>query len=125
MLYFHANSAIGAGERHFYRTTSYKYGLVSYFYLRNVKSYIVKLMKLPATSIYKRLLVDSGGYQTKSLGSIIDIDEYSDYCMYLDELHKNSNIGMRYVQIDVVGDPKKTLLNYEYMLKKGLKPLPV
>lgn len=66
-----------------------------------------------------RFLLDSGAFTAWKAGKKIAVD---DYCRFIE--------GMpfppwRYFALDVVGDPKGTLRNYELMLKRGFKPVPI
>lgn len=68
---------------------------------------------------YCRFLLDSGAFSCDTLGIKITVD---DYCRFLDELPVKP---WRYFMLDVVGDPDGTLRNYEIMLKRGYRPIPV
>lgn len=66
-----------------------------------------------------RVVVDSGAFTAWKAGKPIALD---DYCRFLEGL---STPPWRYFTLDVVGDAKGTLANYEIMLKRGFKPVPI
>lgn len=66
-----------------------------------------------------RFLLDSGAFSCDTLGIKITVD---DYCRFLDNLPVKP---WRYFMLDVVGDPEKTIKNYEIMLSRGYTPIPV
>jgi len=66
-----------------------------------------------------RLVIDSGAFTAWKAGKPIALD---DYCRFLEELPITP---WRYFTLDVVGDAKGTLANYETMLKRGFKPVPI
>lgn len=66
-----------------------------------------------------RLLLDSGAFTAWKTGKPIALD---DYCKFLEALPIEP---FRYFMLDVVGDPDATLKNYETMLKRGFKPVPI
>jgi hypothetical protein len=66
-----------------------------------------------------RLLVDSGAFTAWKAGKQIELD---DYCRFLESLAVEP---WRYFTLDVVGDPEGTLNNYETLLKRGFKPVPI
>jgi hypothetical protein len=69
-----------------------------------------------------RLLVDSGAFTAWKAGKPIKLD---DYCRYLDGLISSPTPPWRYFALDVIGDPGRTLSNYQTMLARGFKPIPV
>lgn len=66
-----------------------------------------------------RLLVDSGAFTAWKAGKQIELD---DYCRFLESLPVDP---WRYFTLDVVGNPEGTLSNYETLLKRGFKPVPI
>ena len=66
-----------------------------------------------------RFVLDSGAFTAWKTGKPIDLD---DYCRFLEGLPLKP---WRYFTLDVIGDPKGTLRNYETMLKRGFKPVPI
>ena len=62
--------------------------------------------------------LDSGAFSAWSIGKKIDIYTYRDYL----KIHKD--IFTVYANLDVIGDPKKTLKNQKIIEEVGLKPLP-
>lgn len=66
-----------------------------------------------------RLLIDSGAFTAWKAGSTISID---DYCRFIESLPVKP---WRYFTLDVVGNPKGTLENYQIMLKRGFSPVPI
>ena len=66
-----------------------------------------------------RLLIDSGAFTAWKSGNPIALD---DYCRFLETLPVEP---WRYFALDVVGDPAGTMRNYEAMLKRGFKPMPI
>jgi hypothetical protein len=66
-----------------------------------------------------RLFVDSGAFTAWKAGKPIALD---DYCRFLESLPITP---WRYFALDIVGDPHGSMRNYELMLKRGFKPVPV
>jgi hypothetical protein len=66
-----------------------------------------------------RLVVDSGAFTAWKAGKPIELD---DYCRFLEGLPVEP---WRYFTLDVIGDPGATLKNYETMLRRGFKPVPI
>lgn len=66
-----------------------------------------------------RFLLDSGAFTAAQQGKTIALD---DYCRFLESLPFKP---WRYFTLDVIGDADKTLKNYETMLNRGFKPIPV
>jgi len=66
-----------------------------------------------------RFLVDSGAFTAWKAGKVIELD---DYCRFLETLPVTP---WRYFVLDVVGDPAGTMRNYEAMLRRGFKPIPI
>lgn len=82
-------------------------------------------MKKPMIDLLKqnehrtRFLLDSGAFTAWKAGKPIALD---DYCRFIESLPFEP---WRYFMLDVIGDPKATLKNYETMLKRGFKPIPI
>jgi hypothetical protein len=66
-----------------------------------------------------RFLLDSGAFTAWKANKPIALD---DYCRFLDGLPVTP---WRYFLLDVIGDPHATMQNYETMLKRGFKPVPI
>lgn len=66
-----------------------------------------------------RFLLDSGAFTAWKAGKPIALD---DYCRFLESLPIKP---WRYFALDVIGDPHGTMKNYEMMLKRGFKPVPI
>lgn len=66
-----------------------------------------------------RFILDSGAFTAWRQGSVIELD---DYCRFIEGLEEPP---WRYFTLDVVGDPEGTWKNYETMLKRGFKPVPI
>lgn len=66
-----------------------------------------------------RVLVDSGAFTAWKAGTKIDLDAY---CRFLESL---GDLAWRYFTLDVIGDPAATQKNYETMLARGFKPIPI
>lgn len=88
--------------------------LVAYPYMRKRE---IDFIKREKDSV--RLLIDSGAFTAWKSGKPIELD---DYCTFIEKLPVTP---WRYFMLDVVGDPKATFENYNIMLKRGLKPIPV
>ncbi len=66
-----------------------------------------------------RILIDSGAYTAYSKGKTVDIDEY---CKWLHSFQfEPDNCFM----LDVIGNPRMTMTNFMYMIKKVHRPIPV
>jgi hypothetical protein len=66
-----------------------------------------------------RFVLDSGAFTAWKAGKPIELD---DYCRFLEQLPVKP---WRYFLLDVIGDPHGTMRNYETMLKRGFKPVPI
>lgn len=66
-----------------------------------------------------RFVLDSGAFTAWKSGKPITLD---DYCRFLDSLPFEP---WRYFTLDVIGDPHASMKNYETMLKRGYKPVPI
>lgn len=66
-----------------------------------------------------RFVLDSGAFTAWKSGSPIQLD---DYCRFLESLPFTP---WRYFSLDVIGDPKASLKNYETMLNRGFNPVPI
>lgn len=65
------------------------------------------------------LLVDSGAFTAWKAKSFIALD---DYCRFIEALPIEP---WGYFSLDVIGDPKQSMINYETMLRRGFKPIPI
>ena len=83
-----------------------KHRLFSYFYIKE------KNIKLKATDF-----LDSGAFSAMNSGKKIDLDKYIAYI-------KKHKIKL-YANLDVIGNAKASLKNLNYMIDKGLTPIPV
>ena len=66
-----------------------------------------------------RLLLDSGAFTNFKAGKPYPLD---DYCRFLDQLTIKP---YRYFTLDVIGDHAASMRNYELLLKRGYKPIPI
>lgn len=66
-----------------------------------------------------RFFLDSGAFTAWKSGKPIQLD---DYCKFLESLPITP---WRYFALDVIGDPAGTERNYQLMLKRGFKPVPI
>lgn len=66
-----------------------------------------------------RFTLDSGAFTAWKAGKPIQLD---DYCRFLEGLPIKP---WRYFTLDVIGDPEGTMRNYETMLARGFKPVPI
>jgi hypothetical protein len=66
-----------------------------------------------------RLLFDSGAFTAWRSGKPIALD---DYCRGIESLPVQP---WRYFVLDVIGDPAGTMRNFEVMLARGFKPIPI
>lgn len=88
--------------------------LVAYPYINNG---IIKFLKDNEKSV--QFVLDSGAFTAWKAGKTITLDEY---CNAIQKLPFEP---WRYFTLDVVGDAHATLKNYELMLKRGFKPVPI
>lgn len=88
--------------------------LVAYPYMK--KNVVEALIKHSGSINF---LLDSGAFTAWKSGKPISLDQY---CDFLDSLPIKP---WRYFALDVVGDAKATMDNYEEMLKRGYNPMPV
>lgn len=66
-----------------------------------------------------KVFIDSGAFTASTLGSTIKLAQYIDW------LFKVKDSVEVYANLDVIGDPKKSMRNQTIMEAEGLKPLPV
>lgn len=66
-----------------------------------------------------RFVLDSGAFTAWKAGKPIALD---DYCRFIESL---PFAPWRYFTLDVIGDPHASMQNYETMLKRGFKPVPI
>lgn len=65
------------------------------------------------------VFLDSGAFSVMQSGAEVDLGAYCDFC--LQHRHKLAV----YVQLDVIGDQRRTRENLELMEARGLQPMPV
>lgn len=88
--------------------------LISYaYYNKQIDEYLSSL------DINLRLVVDSGAFTVWKKGKEIAL---KDYCKFLNSIKMKP---WRYFNLDVIGDPEKTNINYDIMLKEGFNPIPI
>ena len=66
-----------------------------------------------------RFVLDSGAFTAWKAGKSISLD---DYCRFIESAPVTP---WRYFTLDVIGDPAGTLSNYQKMLDRGFKPVPI
>jgi hypothetical protein len=88
--------------------------LVAYPYM---KTNVIQFLKEHESDI--RFLLDSGAFTAWKANKTIHLDEY---CSFIESLPIKP---WRYFTLDVVGDPEGSLRNYNKMLERGFKPIPV
>lgn len=93
--------------------------LCAYPYLKQTSSLKSCLSYLIEHQAGIRLLLDSGAFTAWKSGKPIELD---DYCRYIETLPIKP---WRYFMLDVIGEPEKTLRNYELMLNRGFNPVPI
>ena len=104
------------GEIYAYNPTHKMRCLLSYHYYKKAD-----LSKLLTSSAYPKpiIMADSGAFSAETLGVPIDINEYADWLKHWD------NYIDVYANLDVIGNPAKTLENQRILEDKGLNPFPV
>jgi hypothetical protein len=88
--------------------------LVAYPYMSNQ---VIQLIARNQDKI--RFVLDSGAFTAWKAGKPLELDEY---CKFLDSLPFKP---WRYFTLDVIGDPEGSMRNYEIMLQRGYKPVPI
>jgi hypothetical protein len=88
--------------------------LVAYPYM---KPDVVELVKNNQHRV--RFVLDSGAFTAWKAGKAIELD---DYCRFIESLPFSP---WRYFSLDMVGDPHGSKKNYDTMLARGFKPIPV
>jgi hypothetical protein len=88
--------------------------LVAYPYARTTE---IEFIKENIDRI--RIVIDSGAFTAWKAGKPIALD---DYCKFLEALPFKP---WRYFTLDMVGDPHGSLKNYQTMLSRGFKPVPI
>jgi hypothetical protein len=89
--------------------------LISYPYCS--KNLMENMKKFPKNNI--RFLLDCGAYTAWTTGKKIQLD---DYCKFIENCKPKP---WRYFTLDVIGNPEKTATNFEIMLQRGFKPVPI
>lgn len=92
------------------------YILCSYYFLHQETTLLRYLREQPKDTY--ELMVDSGAFSSMSTGAPINLDEYCRFLSSIDDLQPFYS-----VQLDVIGDPKKTLENYKIMQSRGVPNL--
>jgi len=88
--------------------------LVAYPYM---STQVIDLLKGAGPAL--RFTLDSGAFTSWKAGKPIQLD---DYCRFLEQLPIKP---WRYFTLDVIGDPVGTQRNYETMLNRGFRPVPI
>ena len=88
--------------------------LVAYPYMSKP---VIELLKGYGDSV--RFVLDSGAFTAWKAGKEITVDQY---CKFIESLPFEP---WRYFTLDVIGDPHGTLKNYQSMLDRGFKPVPI
>lgn len=88
--------------------------LVAYPYL---KPEVIRVLKENEADV--RFVLDSGAFTAWKAGKPISLDAY---CKLIESLPIKP---WRYFALDVIGDGEASHRNYELMLKRGLRPIPV
>jgi hypothetical protein len=88
--------------------------LVAYPYM---KANVVRELESAKDRI--RFVLDSGAFTAWKAGREIPLD---DYCQFIEKLPFKP---WRYFTLDKIGDPDGTMKNYETMLSRGFKPVPI
>lgn len=88
--------------------------LVAYPYM---SAEVISFLKERGNGV--RFLLDSGAFTAWKAGRTINLDEY---CKFIESLPITP---WRYFTLDVVGNPHETKKNYETMLARGFKPVPI
>lgn len=77
------------------------------------------LNSLKVKDIEIRFLLDCGAFTAFFAGKKIELD---DYCKFVETCEPKP---WRYFSLDVIGNPDKTAKNFEIMLERGFKPVPI
>lgn len=81
--------------------------------------YLDKFLKHRHKFNVRRWILDSGAFSAFNSGKVIDLKSY---CRDIAALHGDV---AEYFALDVIGDYKKGIDNYHFMLSEGLSPMPV
>lgn len=76
-----------------------------------------KMKRFPQDRL--RFLLDCGAFTAWQTGKKIELD---DYCKFVETCDPKP---WRYFSLDVIGDAEKTAANFEKMLQRGFKPVPI
>ena len=88
--------------------------LVSFFYLRHVDSIFSKIH-------YRDWVMDSGAFSAATTRKVIEINEYIDCCL----ARKEEDPKLKEVfSLDVIGNHKASLENWQKMKEAGLEAIP-
>ena len=93
--------------------------LVSYEYLRKMRQEDRDWLLTKSKRFGWELLLDSGGFSALNSGSVISVEEYTEF------LKTYEKSFFRYFALDVIGNAEGTVKNQEYMLNAGLNPIPI
>ena len=87
---------------------------------------IIDLLKFFSRSIDIRLLIDCGAYTDFQAGKApISVEAYIEWINQNLPLFRSIGELYGYFALDVIGDVKRTMENYEKMLTAGLTPIPI
>lgn len=88
--------------------------LISYAYFNK------KIHKtLSKIDVNHKLVIDSGAFTVWKTGKKIELKDYADFI-------KNLDIPVwNYFNLDVIGEPEKTMNNYNELLDKEFRPIPI
>lgn len=81
----------------------------------NPEKFFYRLDQTPVVDVF----LDSGAFSAYTKNAEIDLNEYIDFC------HEYKNRLTAYANLDVIGDPDKSVKNFEKMKNAGLDPVPV
>ena len=93
--------------------------LVSYEYLRKMRQQDRDWLLTKSKRFGWELLLDSGGFSALNCGSVISVEEYTEF------LKTYEKSFFRYFALDVIGNAEGTVKNQDYMLNAGLQPIPI
>lgn len=88
--------------------------LVAYPYM---KADVIDRLSRYRSSI--RFVLDSGAFTAWRAKKPVKLD---DYCRFIESLPVEP---WRYFALDVIGDPKRTMENYQTMVRRGFNPIPI
>jgi hypothetical protein len=104
---------------------NYPNTLISYAYKRTLSGYEVIWKKNYVNNYFNRIILDSGAFTAFTLGKVIKLNEYADWVKQVKSVWQNSSTSLIYMNLDVIGDQKASMVNQYKLESLGISPIPI